>query len=198
MANAAVDLLTFEEFLTWSGIKPENHRVNQDQVENLITAASRIFSILAGRRLFIQAQDIQQFRGHNGLVQQVRYPPIDDASENAPVIEFWNWNTWETAGATTYPREFDYVTGQVRMTNSGFGRGILWRITYTGGWEQTDLPEDIKQATFDLVQRAHKRAEGKQGVLSDGKADQNVSYDLHKLANEVIRSVANGYRVIYN
>lgn len=192
----AVDLLTFEEYVAWAGLKPENKNLIQDQVTLFIIAASRAFMKAAGGRVFLSAADVQELDGHGGLIQQCRYPPV--AADPALVIEYWNWNTWTTASTGQYPRETNLDTGEIRMTNSAFGRGIRWRLSYTGGWAQASVPEDIKQAVFDLVQRAKKRAEGKQGIRSDSRGDQNISYDLHELMNEPIRAVAASYRVIYN
>lgn len=196
MANTAIDLLTFDEFSAWAGHEPEEPGVNQPQVELLITAASRAFMKAAGGRIFLSGEDKQEFDGHGGLIQQCRFPPV--ASDPALVIEYWNVTAWATASTGQFPREVNLTTGEVRMTNAAFGRGSRWRLTYTGGYAVVAIPEDIKGAVFDLVQRAKKRVEGKQGVKSDGRADQQSTFDLHRLMNEPIAAVAAAYRVFYN
>lgn len=196
MANAAVDLLTWAEWQAWAGVQPENPNVNQAQVALMITAASRSFQREAGGRVFISAADAQEFAGHNGANQQLRYPPV--ASSPTPVIEYWNDTAWTAAAAASYPRQISLTTGEVRMTSGVFSRGLLWRITYTGGYSCATVPEDIKGAVFDMVQRARKRVEGKQGIKSDARGNQSTSYDLAELMTDQIRKIAIGYRVIYN
>lgn len=193
MANAAIDLLTFDEFLTLQGLKVNNPNVDQVQIELLITAASRVFQTAAAGRVFLSASDAQELDGHGGMIQYCRYPPVTSL-----VIAYWNVSEWVTASTALYPRELNTTTGEVRMTSSPFSRNLRWRLSYTGGWTQVLIPEDIKVAVFDLVQRSRKRVEGKQGVRSDGRADQQSRFDLHLNMTPQIQAVAESYRVIYN
>jgi len=196
MANAAVDLITFATYCEIAGIDKLDN-VRQGQVERLISAASRQFQLTADGRAFIQATDIQEFQGHGLLAHQVRYPPISSVVGDVPVIEYWNGTAWTTASVAEFPRQFDYVAGIVRMTESPFARGTRWRITYKGGWAVASIPEDIQLATFQLVQRALKRTGGKEGVKSEGRQQQNAAFDLADLMTGAIRSIAQGYKVIY-
>lgn len=196
MGNSAVDLLTFDEYTNWTRLKKDNKKVDKVQIALMITAASRQFSNAALGRKFLQTSRLFSFTGDGSQEQQLPEPPND--SETAIVMEYWQSPNWVTAGTDLYPRETDDAKGIVRLRDSYFGRGVRWRITYTGGYLVASVPEDIKMAVMQLVQRSLLRARGKEGVKSSSQGDQNITLNLDKANTEMIQKAANPYRVIYN
>lgn len=196
-ADTTVDLVTFKEFLTYSGKAEDDKNKNQEQYEFLITAASRAFTLpdLAGREI-LSGSHVYDFEGHGGLVQYLPRTPVTVLTS----IEWWNVSAWETAGTGTYPRQLEPSadSDHVRMTAAAFRRGVQWRITYTGGYAIADVPLDIKECICQLVMRSMARATGKEGVTAESMEDQSISLDLKLLASDKIKKVAAGYRTFVN
>ncbi len=190
MADEAVDLITLKEYHTYTGKEPDRKQFKEAQAALIISAASVLFADLTGRKL-IQAADAYEFKGRGELTKYVRYPPIT----GTPVIAYYNVNTWTTADTTTYPREI-VESDRIRMTSSAFGRNIRWRISYTGGYLIAAVPADIKVAVCQLVDRAVKRAQGKEAVSSETLADHTTTFTLSKLLTEPIMAVVNKYKVV--
>lgn len=197
MADATVDLITVDEFLTATGQDDANPNFKQGQTEFLITAASQQMINLADGRKFIQAEDTMEFLGNGSLKQQVRYPPIDDDVGNVPVISYWNGTAWVVAEVGPWPRQFQYDVGKVIMTSAVFTKNIRWKIVYTGGYLQAAILNDVKMAVVQLVQRAQYRADGREGLKSESMENQTTSYDLATLATNAIKVVAERQKVIY-
>lgn len=188
--NTAIDLITMAEYLAYTGREEGKPGLKKDRLDFIITAASEQVQNEIGREI-LQATFVDEFDGRNELRRYARRPPIT----GTPTISYWNRTAWVEATTALWPREITDATGLIRLTSSPFTAGVRWKISYTGGWLQAAVPSAIKMVVCQAVQRAELRATGKEGIRTQGQAEQNTTFDLTQLLTKDLRSRLDPWRV---
>lgn len=187
-------LITVEEFKAYRGDDP-TAQVNEDGLNVHINAASMAIANYCNRTLCpVTSVSGEKFRGDDTVLYLVKNLYMD--SGTTPTLYYYTGLSWQEMTAAQYPREVDYSEGRIEfMQGHIFAKGVRYKVDYATGYAQASVPDDLKLACFDWVNRAKLRAEGKEGIASESIGEVTNSYNLATLPDS-IKLVLNKYRRI--
>lgn len=184
--NALIDK---EYYLAYLGDDSETaENLNEDHLQLFINSASQAIENHCDR-LICPAQDWEdkeKFWGDGEPEYFVSHQKIN----STPTLYYWNGSDWTEMTSSSYPREIDGDKGEFRLMEGYlFNKDVRYRMDYNTGWNEADVPAPIKEACCMLVNRAMKRAEGKEGIQSESFGDSTTSYDFHQFPELAIRAL---------
>lgn len=185
-------LLTFAEYCEFVGEEATKISLTENRFNLFCNAASRRIEQFCDRGFRAVTDLVEVHSGDGEADLYVNNRPITAT----PTVRYWDGSQWVT---TTGTFTYDSTTGRIRFTDgSVFGRGSdNWQITYSYGYAIAAIPYEIKAACAILIQRALKKADGKEGVSSETFAEQTVSFSLAKMPDDVAEMLQRHRRIIY-
>jgi hypothetical protein len=189
MSLAANALITVAEYLDMADRDRDAPGVAENEAfyEAHINAASQLVETWL-KRIICPLTDINEiFDGDGTRDYYVRHRKIN----SEPTLYYWGGTTWTEMTTAAWYWTYDGSEGVGRVY---FQRGYSfsegsdnYKISYNTGYAQSSVPSAVKLACFTLVQRAVKRAQGKEGVQSETLPDMVTSYNLDKMPDTVVQ-----------
>ncbi len=177
----------------------ETKDADDNLYERLIESVSSYLETYLGRKIISPAAADEIFDGTGIDTYHVKNQHFQNIVADAPVISYRSGDgtDWTVMSTSEYPREFDIDTGMVWLVNGlVFTTGKRnYKINHRYGYLITDVPESIKIAASELVERCRKRMD-KTGLKSVKVGEAVTSYDLGSLMNPAIKVLLDGYRRI--
>lgn len=104
-----------------------------------------------------------------------------------PKLYYLSDSAWVEATSADYKFSYNNQTGEVYFTDGHiFPCGNNnWKFVYSYGYTIATMPDDLKNACADLVYRAMKRMQGKEGVVSESFGDQNTSFNFATMPDNI-------------
>lgn len=138
------DLITLQEYKTYSGISSPNHDV---EINNLITKVSTLVKNFCKCSFtdFVDEDKVEVFNGGMGsfILQETPVLQVLDVEYSADFGRTYA----SLAEYTAWVEDYGHV---VAVNPNGWSRQLRgYRVTYRAGYET--VPEDLKLAVFDLL-----------------------------------------------
>jgi hypothetical protein len=199
VAASSNALVAVNDYLTYTGVTDlTDEKHNRDQLQVFINAASQIFQDQTSRKWITPSSAIiEKFDGDGSNTMMTKNRPIASITS----IEYWNGSSWQTVDSSSYPYTHNgsdedgctvwFTKGNVFWT-SDYRKP--WRITYSYGYTQANIPDDIKRAIYQMVHRMNMKAEGLEGKTSEAIADMTTSYDLKSLISGDIKEIIDRHK----
>lgn len=191
-SEASNALITLAEYCEFVGKAVSDIDLSAERFNLLCgMASSRIEKHC--RRKFIAASDQAEVHSGDGTKDlYVKNAPITAT----PTVKYWDGLQWV---ATPNTFTYDSTTGRIWFTDGAtFWRGSdNWQITYSYGYAIASVPYELKASCAILIQRALKKADGKEGVSSETFGDQTTSFSLAKMPDDVVEILQPYVRQVY-
>lgn len=172
----ADDLVLWETIQTFIGAAD----ADQQQVEFLITAASKFANNFTSRKLakreYAGVTDDEIYDGTGSIVLYLRQYPVNTITAiYEDTNRVWGTDTEiDSASYTFYPNRGKVVFDSILFT----GRRTV-KVKYNAGYAPVDTPEDLAQAIVITVDYWYKRmSDHGWGVTSVGVEDKRIAYQL--------------------
>jgi len=185
-------LVTVDEYLRHKGIDKDTSEMDADRITQFINSASQTIENYLNQKIVPVTEDYTEIRSGDGTK--------DIYVKNAMNItltklEYWSGTAWTEMTTSAYVRTYDSDTGRIWFTDGNtFWRGDdNIRITYSWGYATASVPVPIKEATYILIDRAMKRADGKEGISSESFGDATTSYDFSSLITKQVDALLTKY-----
>lgn len=188
--DSSIALITEDEYRTFAEVSDTNTNFDSEKAAIFINAASQMIKNWCGRNFLSAANQTEILDGDGTTSYMPKNQPVNGVSK----IEIWDGQEWDELEAANY--DYTYDDNEIYFTDGNlFSRGIKnYRVTYSSGYAQSDIPWDLKRACAQLVQRALKKADKKEGLSSESFGDATTSYDLGSLISPDIVAVLSMYR----
>lgn len=183
-----IALLSLEDFKAIAGIKTDENPADDEAISIYINAASKTINDWTGRLWISGTATDEMFPGTGTYAYYVKNGNLLAVS-SAP--RYWNGASWTS---TTDSYTTDLTNGKVYFTKGGsfFAYSQTdwsypnWKITYTYGYSQINLPAPLKLACAGMVQLMIKlHLENMIGVTSETRGDLNTGYIIHQMPDNI-------------
>ena len=190
-------VITEETYLRTVGKAKDNPKIDNQQLVESINQVSTFLEEYLRRKIVTPAAAIAEtITGTTGPIYWVENARILSITT---VEEFNNVNAagtieWDTRTIADYPYVFDQDIGRFEFVDGQQFDNQRWRLTYTTGWAQSDVPGPIRSVAISLVQRQLKLVGGKDGLSSQNFGDQSTTYDLDQQLTRRHKTLLSRYR----
>jgi len=197
---SATALATREEYYAWLGQTPDEI-TPEGQLEMMLNAASLAVENYCNRK-FVTPQTAgvdtaitEVFSGVGSIGYYTKQRPIKVVS----AIHYWSADAWVAIPASWGYTYYTDQSGYIYYTEGDtFYRGTNnWRVSYTYGYAQADVPADVKGVTIQLVRREILKADKLEGLESQSFGEASTRYNLgsYRLTPDM-REILDQYRTV--
>lgn len=183
---ALVDLREVKQFL---GLDPDTATDKDEFIETLINAASQELANDCNREFIKIATAVTEiWDGDNTIDRYTRNAPIISDISTVYYRSGNNWNALTNATFTT-----DKTKGLFYFTDGNlFWEGTHnWKISYTYGWQRSNVPADLKKACiYKVVFDKKLFDDGLLGIKAKSFEDQTTTYDFDDASKHIRRIIA--------
>ncbi len=165
-----------------------------EMIESLINAASKEIERICNNRKFRKVTTaIDEIKDGWGIKYiYTKNAPIT----GTPTLYYWNGTTWQTDTSWSFTQ--DNADGRIWFDDGNiFWKGEdNWKISYTYGWDITEIPADLQLACLRMIALNKKLFnDSLHGVNSKSFGDQSISYSFNNVPPNVLATLYSYRRI---